>query len=78
MLNKDRFIEIVNDNEEMILPGDIKVRKVIPSREELEALDKDMDRYSIRVRNTYKTSKIPTGRNSNRRRNIIDYKNIIC
>ena len=56
MLDKNRFVEVVSDNEEIILPGDIKVRKVIPSKEELELLDKDMDRYSIRVRNTYKTS----------------------
>ena len=53
MLDKNRFVEIVDKDGDIVLPGNLAVRKVIPSEEALLVLEKDMDRYSVRVRNSY-------------------------
>ena len=53
MLDKNRFVEIVDKDGDIFLPGNLVVRKVIPSEEELLDLEKDIDCYSLKVRNTY-------------------------
>lgn len=57
MLDKNRFVEIVEEKHQqdgdIFLPGNLLVRPLIPSEKTLVEIEIDMDRYSLRVRNTY-------------------------
>lgn len=56
MLDKNKLVTLVDiidkREDDILLPNSFMVRPISLSKEELETLEKDMNRYSFRVRNT--------------------------